>query len=138
MTICLFGPIDLVPNSVFDSTDETMIYKVVMVNKGAGRPSNFDAEQHLRILCSKNFSAVGKDLREQITLMTKKLCTKNLKPKVFGSLQCLKINPIGQEPRCQTYRGRRGLEAHSWKVNILGTKRRYPGSRRHTPNLCTL
>ena len=62
----LFGPIDLVPNSVFDSIDETMIYKVAMVTKGAGGPSNFDAEQHRRILCSKNFSAVGKDLREQI------------------------------------------------------------------------
>ena len=135
----LFGPIDLVPNSVFDSIDETMIYKVAMVTNGAGGPSNFDAEQHHRILCSKNFSTVGKDLREQTALITKKLRTNNLDPRCLEALNASRVIPLDKNPcRCQTYRGRRGLEAHSWKVNIFGTKRRYPGSCRHTPNLCRL
>ena len=94
----LFGPIDLVPNSVFDSVDETMIYKVVLATKGAGGPSNFDAEQHRRIVCSKNFSAVRKDLREQIALMTKKLCTKNLDPRCLEASTASRVIPFDKNP----------------------------------------
>ena len=90
----LFGPIDLVPNSVFDSVDETTIYKVAMVTKGAGGPSNFGAGQYRRIQCCKNFSAVGKDLREQIALMTKKLCTKNLDSSCLEAFTASRVIPL--------------------------------------------
>ena len=68
------------------------------MTKGAGGPSNFDAEQYRRILCGKNFSAVGKDQREQIALMTKKLCTKNLDPKCLEAFNGSRVIPLHKNP----------------------------------------
>ena len=61
----LHGPIDYIPLGVFDLTDEKMIFDAATKTKGSARPLGMYAELHRRILCSKNFKAEGKVLRER-------------------------------------------------------------------------
>ena len=51
----LYGPIDDVPSSYFESIDEELIQKVAMATNGAAGPSKLDADQYQWMLCSRNF-----------------------------------------------------------------------------------
>ena len=94
----LMGPIDEVSPALFDQIDEEMIFKAAMHTKGAGGPSNFDADQYRRILCSKNFHTVGKELREQIAIMARTLCTKNLDPRCLEAYVASRVIPLDKKP----------------------------------------
>ena len=60
----LHGPVDLVPPGKFDLINEQRIFDSALKTKGSAGPSGMDAELYRRILCSKNFAAEGKTLRE--------------------------------------------------------------------------
>ena len=59
----LYGPIDSIPKCFFDSIDEQLILKAALRTKGSAGSSGMDADLYPRILCSKNFNLVGKELR---------------------------------------------------------------------------
>ena len=69
----LYGPIDYIPPGVFDLIDEKMIFDAASKTKGSAGPSGMNAELYRRILCSKNFKAEGKVLREEIAFFTRNL-----------------------------------------------------------------
>ena len=46
-----------------------------MRTKGSAGPSGLDAEVYRRILCYKNVSAAGKEMREEIALLARNLLT---------------------------------------------------------------
>ena len=84
----LYGPVDYIPPGVFDLMEERMIFDAATATKGSAGPSGMDAELYRRILCSKNFKAEGKVLREEIAL-----------PSIFAErLYLLQTHPPGQKP----------------------------------------
>ena len=73
----LSGPLIDVPEYVFDEIDEHLIMKTALQSKGAAGPSGLNGELLRRMLCSKNFSAAGKSLREEIASLARNLLTKS-------------------------------------------------------------
>ena len=69
----LYRPIDYIPPGVFDLINEKMIFDAATKTKGSAGSSGMDAELYRRILCSKNFKAEGKVLREEIAVFTRNL-----------------------------------------------------------------
>ena len=84
----LYGPIDYISPGVFDLIEDKMIFNATTKTKDSAEPSGMDAELCRRILCSKNFKAEGKVLREEIAL-----------PSIFAErLYLLQTHPPGQKP----------------------------------------
>ena len=73
--ILIHGPLEQVPSNYFDSVDEGTIHRAAKLRNGAGGPSQLDADQYRRILCSKNFVKEGKDSREQIAILARTIAT---------------------------------------------------------------
>ena len=63
---------------VFTNIDEDSIAKAALKTRGAAGPSGQDADSWKRVLVSKNFGKVGKDLRTAIAKMSIRLCTKDI------------------------------------------------------------
>ena len=76
MDECLLqGPVNFVPPGIFYVIDEQKIHEAAMKTKGSAGPLGMDVELYRRIKCSRNFSTVGKKLREEISILTRKLLT---------------------------------------------------------------
>ena len=65
---------------IFHNIDESSIAKAAQRTKGAAGPSGLDADGWRRILVSKNYGKIGKDLRSAIARMTHNLCTREVRP----------------------------------------------------------
>ena len=50
-----------------------MIFNAATKTKGSAGPSGMHVELYRRVLCSKNFKAEGKVLREEIAVFTRKM-----------------------------------------------------------------
>ena len=74
-------PVENIPMSYFDLIDENMIQKAARQTKGAGGPSQLDADQYHHILLSSKYKKEGKDLREEIYKLAKKLASTIVDPK---------------------------------------------------------
>ena len=79
----LNGPVNSVLPCYFDSIAETMIYKAASLTKGAGGPSQLDAEQYRHILTIRKYKAENKDLREQMAQLARKLASEELDPSIL-------------------------------------------------------
>ena len=64
---------------IFQNIDESSIAKAAHRTRGAAGPSGLDADGWRRILISKNYGNIGKDLRSSIAKMTQNLCTREVK-----------------------------------------------------------
>ena len=53
----LNGPVNRVLPSYFDEIDDTMVFKSASMTKGAGGPSQLDAEQYRRLLTSNKYKS---------------------------------------------------------------------------------
>ena len=60
---------------IFEDIDESLIAKAAIKTKGAAGPSGLDSDGWRRLLISKNYGVIGKDLRTAIAEMAKNLCT---------------------------------------------------------------
>ena len=67
-------------SAYFNEINEESIRKAASQTKGAGGPSQFDSKQWRRVLCSNQFKAEGKDLREKLADFAKKIATEILDP----------------------------------------------------------
>ena len=94
----LNGPIDIVSESFFQSIDEQTVMKAALDTKGSAGPSGMDAELYRRILCSKNFNAAGKDLREEIATFARNLSTKTYEPDLLGAFVASRLIPLDKNP----------------------------------------
>ena len=83
-----------IPIYVFDCINEENIIKAAMNTKGSAGPSGMDAERYRRMLVFTNFSAAGKETREEISLLTKNLLIKNYIPKLLEPLVALRRIPL--------------------------------------------
>ena len=87
-----------VPAAIFESIDEQMILKAAMKTNGSAGPSGMDGELYKRILCSKNFSSVGKELREEIATMARNLLTVNYHPSLLEGYVACRLIPLNKNP----------------------------------------
>ena len=94
----LFGAIDYIPPSIFDSINEDMVYKAALNTKGPAGPLGMDAELYRRILCSKNFRKTSKELREEIALMTKNLLTSHFRSSILEANVACRLIPLDKDP----------------------------------------
>ena len=94
----LFGPIDYVPESVFEEITEESVQRAANSMRGAAGPSGLDSEVFRRILCSKNFESEGKALRIEIATATRKLCTKHYSPDALEALAACRLLALDKNP----------------------------------------
>ena len=74
----LEGDVPFVDPVLFENIDEPLIAKAAMNTNGAAGPSGLDALSWRRILVSRNYGDVGRDLRSSIATMAKLLATKKM------------------------------------------------------------
>ena len=96
--ILLNGPLEQVPTNYFDSIDEATIRKASKMTNGATGPSQFDADQYRRILCSKTFKTEGKDLREQIAILARNVASNLIDPDIVDSYVACRLIPLNKNP----------------------------------------
>ena len=94
----LNGPIEKILDCYFDGIDEQTVMKAALNTKGSAGPSGMDAELYRRILCSKNFSAAGKALMEQIALLAINLATKTYHPSLIAAYVASRLIPLDKNP----------------------------------------
>ena len=94
----LFGPINHVPSTYFDALDEQMIMKAATLTQGAGGPSQLDGEQYRHILVSSRYKKEGKDLREQIAKLGRKIATRNLNSSTLEAYTACRLIPLNKDP----------------------------------------
>ena len=94
----LNGPIRDIPPSIFNIIDEQLIMKVTLQTRGSAGPSGADANMYTRILCSKNFNEVGKELREEIAIMARNLSTTNYHHSLLESYVACRLIPLNKNP----------------------------------------
>ena len=72
----LFGPVDDVPDSIYQHINGEMVRDAALRTKGSGGPSGVDANGFRRILASKSFKKSGTDLCVAIAAKARRLCTR--------------------------------------------------------------
>ena len=75
-----------------------MIYKAASLTKGAGGPSQLDAEQYRHILTSRKYKAENKDLREQMAQLARKLASEVLDPSILEAYIACRLIPLDKNP----------------------------------------
>ena len=91
-------PLDHIPIYVFDCINEENIMKAAMNTKGSAGPSGMDADLYRRMLVSRNFSDAGKEMKEEIALLTKNLLIKNYHPTLLEPLVASRLIPLDKNP----------------------------------------
>ena len=95
----LSGPMpDKVNPIYFAEIDEQEVLKATMQTKGSSGPSHFDSDQFRRILCSKHFKTEGKDLRDQIAMLSQKIATECLDPSTLEAYVSCRLIPLNKNP----------------------------------------
>ena len=93
-----YWPIDYISPGVFDLIDEKMIFDAATKTKGSAGPSGMDAELYRRILCSKNFKAEGKVLREEIAVFTRNVLKIAYHPSLLEGYTSCRLIPLHKNP----------------------------------------
>ena len=93
-----YGPIDCISAGVFDLIDEKMTFDAATKTKGSAGPSGMDAELYRRILCSKNFKAEGKVLREEIAVFTRNVLKIAYHPSLLEGYTSCRLIPLHKNP----------------------------------------
>ena len=94
----LHGPVDLVQPGTFDLIGEQWIFDSGLKTKGSAGPSGMDAKLYRPILCSKNFAAEGKRLREEIATLTRNLLKFNYHPSLLEGYTACRLIPLDKNP----------------------------------------
>ena len=95
-----------------------------MKTKGSARPSGMDAEFYRRILCSKNFSTEGMELREKSSILAKKLLTTSYHLSLLESYMASRLIPLDKSSEIRPTGFREVLreiigKTVSWTFRIL-------------------
>ena len=94
----IHGPIEHVSKNYFDDIDEDTIKKAAKLTRGAGGPSQFDADQFRRILCSNSFKSEGRLLREQIAKFAKIIASSVIDPTCLEAYIACRLIPLNKNP----------------------------------------
>ena len=90
----LFGPIDDVPDVIFQQIDGDMIRDAALRTKGSGGPSGVDANGFRRLLACKSFKTQGINLRNAIATMARRLYTELINPHSIEALLANQLIPL--------------------------------------------
>ena len=94
----LNGPVDFVPSVIYDTIDETKIFKAALQTEGSAGPSGLDAHAYRRILCSKSFQVEGKELREEIAMFAKNLLKDSYDSSLLEAYTSCRLIPLNKNP----------------------------------------
>ena len=94
----LYGPTDNISPGVFYLIDEKMIFYAATKTKGSAGPSGMYAELYRRILCSNNFKAEGKVLKEQIAVFTRNVLKIAYHPSLLEGYTSCRLIPLDKNP----------------------------------------
>ena len=94
----LQGPLSQLQDSYFDNINEDIIRIAAKQTRGAAGPSKMDADQFRNILVNKKFKHEGKELREQIATLTRKLATTVIDPNTIDALVVCNLIPLNKNP----------------------------------------
>ena len=75
-----------------------MIFDTATKTKGSAGPLGMDAELYRRILCSKNFKAEGKVLREEIAVFKRNLLKIAHDPSLLDGFTSCRLIPLDKNP----------------------------------------
>ena len=90
----LFGPVEDIPDCLYQQIDGEMIREAALRTKGSGGPSGVDAMGFKRILGCKSFKSSSTSLCDALATMTKKLCTEYVDPHTIESLVACRLIPL--------------------------------------------
>ena len=76
----LFGPVEGVPDSIYQQINGEMVRNAALQTKGSGGPSGVHAKGLRQILASESFKKSGTDLCAAIAAITRRLCTEFIDP----------------------------------------------------------
>ena len=94
----LQGPLNQLQDSYFDNINEDIIRIAAKQTRAAAGPSKMDADQFRNILVNKKFKHEGKELREQIATLTRKLATTVIDPNTIDALVACNLIPLNKNP----------------------------------------
>ena len=96
---CLLqGPLNPPQAAYFYDINEVLIHKAALQTRGAAGPSQFDADQFRRVLCSNHFKSEGKDLRDQIATFARKIASETLDPDSLDAYVACRLIPLNKNP----------------------------------------
>ena len=98
----LFGPVEDIPDSVYQEINGELVREAASRTKGSGGPSGVDANCFKRILACKSFKRSSINLCESIATLTRRLCTE------FVSLRGRRLKGKGKGVCAKNARGARG------------------------------
>ena len=76
----LFGPVEDIPDSVYQEINGELVREAALRTKGSGGPSGVDANGFKKILACKSFKRSSINLCESIATHTRRLCTEFVVP----------------------------------------------------------
>ena len=120
-----YRPIDYIPPGFFDLIDEKTIFDATTKTKGSAGPSGIDAELYRRILCSKNFKAEGKVLREEIAVFKRNLLKIAHHPSLLEGFASCRLIPLDKNPGIRPIGVGEVLGRICWKTHCLSFEGRY-------------
>ena len=94
----LNGPVNRVLPSYFDEIDDTMVFKSASMTKGAGGPSQLDAEQYRRLLTSNKYKKKNKELQGQLATLARLLANGYLDPNTLEAFVACRLTPLDENP----------------------------------------
>ena len=90
----LFGPVEDMPDSVYQEINGEFVREAALRTKGSGGPSGVDANGFKRILASKSFKRSSINLCESIATLTRRLCTEFVDPLTIEPILASRLIPL--------------------------------------------
>ena len=102
----LFGPVEDIPDSVYQEINGELVREAALRTKGSGGPSGVDAKGFKRILACKSFKRSSINPSESIATLTRRLCTEPVDPPTIERIVASRLIPHGQWRGSPNRRGR--------------------------------
>ena len=90
----LFGPIEDIPDIIYQQIDRAVVRDAALNTKGSGAPSGVDAKGFKRMLGCKSFKKSGSQLCDAIAEMCGRLCTTHVNPHSIEGLVASRLIPL--------------------------------------------
>ena len=102
----LFGPVEDIPDSVYQGINGELVREAALRTKGSGGPSGEDANGFKRILTCKSFKRSSINPSESIATLARRLCTEPVDPPTIEPIVASRLIPHGQWRGSPNRRGR--------------------------------
>ena len=95
----LFGPVEDIPDSVYQEINGELVREAALRTKGSGGPSGVDANGFKRILACKSFKRSSINLCESIATLTRRLCKEFVDPLTIEPIVASRLDKGNGEVR---------------------------------------